>query len=126
MKKFLTAIALVALLLVTGNPLTNAEASTKVENGVYTTTKYYTIAEFKKLSTANKSTVLTTPGTVVVLGTLVYKATDVLTASDVDLPKLAVKVSDYTTDAGNKLASSEKLDSNKTNPTTAFTIISIE
>ena len=126
MKKFLATIVLVALLLVTLNPIKIAEASTQIDNGVYTTANYYTIAEFKKLSTANKATILTTSGTVVVLGGIVYKAQDILTASDAQLPTLGIKVSDYTTEAGNKLVSREKLDSNKPSPSGEFKIESIE
>jgi len=121
MKRMLTTIVLVALLLLTLNPIKNADASTQIGNGVYSTSNYYTIAEFKKLSSSNKAAVLTTPGTVVVLGTLVYKAADVLTASNSKLPTLGVKVSDYTTDEGNKLVSGEKL-----NSTGEFKITSIE
>lgn len=108
MKKGIKSLAAAALALSALTPVV-ASASTSVENGVYTTTNFYTLDQFKALTTAEKTGALTSSGAVVVIGGKVYEATDVLSATDAALPGLAKDAATYTTADGNKLESGKPL-----------------
>lgn len=110
MKKGIKSLAAAALALSALTPVV-ASASTSVENGVYTTTNFYTLDQFKALTTAEKTGALTSSGAVVVIGGKVYEATDVLSATDAALPGLAKDAATYTTAEGNKLESGKPLNS---------------
>lgn len=112
MKKSLLSLSLIFMLLITMiQPMSTVHASEQVAPGVYSSEAYYSLDQFKKLSTSAKVKVLTAQGTVVALGPVLYKAIDVLTASDNALPTLAINIADFKTDDGNPLVSGEKLDS---------------
>ena len=111
MKKGIKSLAAAALAISALTPVVAASAAENVANGVYTSTNYYTLDAFKKLSTSQKSAALTGTGSVVVIGGQVFKATDILTASDAQLPSLGTSAETYTTPAGNKLVSGQPIDS---------------
>lgn len=113
MKKGIKTLAAAALAVSALTPVAAAAATptaTNVEAGVYTTTNFYSLTDFAKLSTADKVAVLTAEGTVVVVAGQVYKANDVLTASDSELEALGTSVDEYTTEDGNKIESGKPLD----------------
>lgn len=110
MKKGIKSLAIAALAVSALTPVAAASAAENVENGVYTSTEFYTLDAFKKLSTSKKAAALNSTGTVVVIGGQVFKASDVLTASDSQLPNLGTSADTYTTPAGNKLVSGKPLD----------------
>lgn len=111
MKKGIKSLAAAALAISALTPVVAASAAENVANGVYTSTNYYTLDAFKKLSTSQKSAALTATGSVVVIGGQVFKANDILTASDSQLPSLGTSAETYTTPAGNKLVSGQPIDS---------------
>lgn len=126
MKKLLITFGVIfTLVIAIMQPASNVQAAEQVATGVYSSEAYYSLPQFQKLSTSDKVKVLTTPGTVVALGPVVYKAMDVLTASDSELPTLAINVGEYKTEDGNTLVSGEKLDSKPVEEDNGFYIESI-
>lgn len=109
MKKGIKTLAAAALAVSALTPVAAAAAS-NVADGVYTSTNYYSLPEFKKLSSADKGAALTSTGAVVVINGQAYKGSDILTATDAQLPTLGTAADTYTTAAGNKLVSGQKLD----------------
>lgn len=110
MKKSTKTLAAAALAISALTPVAAASAASSIADGVYTSTNYYSIPDFKKLSTADKAAALTSPGAVVVVGGTAYTGADVLSASDSELPDLGTAADAYTTEAGNKLVSGQKID----------------
>lgn len=110
MKKGFKTLAAAALAVSALTPVA-AAAANDIAPGVYTSTNYYSVTDFKKLSTADKNAVLTSPGAVVVVAGQVYKSNDVLSATNTQLPTLGKKADEYTTPEGNKLVSGKPINS---------------
>ncbi|WP_342533872.1 Ig-like domain-containing protein [Lysinibacillus sp. FSL K6-0057] len=109
MKKGFKAVTAAALAVSALTPVAAFAAESTVDNGVYTSTNYYSIDAFKKLSGSAKASALTSEGAVIVIAGKVYSGNNVITLSDSKLDASAVTVDAYNAANGNKLVSGKPL-----------------
>lgn len=109
MKKGFKAVTAAALAVSALTPVAAFAAESTVDNGVYTSTNYYSIDAFKKLSGSAKASALTSEGAVIVIAGKVYTGNNVITLSDSQLGASAVTVDAYNAANGNKLVSGKPI-----------------
>jgi len=109
MKKGFKAVTAAALAVSALTPVAAFAAESTVDNGVYTTSNYYSIDAFKKLSGSAKAAALTSEGAVIVIAGKVYTGNNVITLSDSQLGASAVTVDAYNAANGNKLVSGKPI-----------------
>lgn len=109
MKKGFKAVTAAALAISALTPVAAFAAENTVENGVYTTTNFYSLDAFKKLSGSAKAAALTSEGAVIVVAGKVYTGANVLSLNDTQLDASAVTVDAYNAANDNKLVSGKPI-----------------
>lgn len=109
MKKGFKAVTAAALAISALTPVAAFAAENTVENGVYTTTNFYSLDAFKKLSGSAKAAALTSEGAVIVVAGKVYTGANVLKLNDTQLDASAVTVDAYNAANDNKLVSGKPI-----------------
>ncbi|MFM9535406.1 Ig-like domain-containing protein [Lysinibacillus sp. IITD104] len=109
MKKGFKAVTAAALAISALTPVAAFAAENTVENGVYTTTNFYSLDAFKKLSGTAKAAALTSEGAVIVVAGKVYTGANVLSLNDTQLDASAVTVDAYNAANDNKLVSGQPI-----------------
>lgn len=114
MKKGFKAVTAAALAISALTPVAAFAAENTVENGVYTTTNFYSLDAFKKLSGTAKAAALTSEGAVIVVAGKVYTGANVLSLNDTQLDASAVTVDAYNAANGNQLVSGQPIGGTQT------------
>lgn len=109
MKKGFKAVTAAALAISALTPVAAFAAENTVENGVYTTTNFYSLDAFKKLSGSAKAAALTSEGAVIVVAGKVYTGANVISLNDTQLEASAVTVDAYNAANDNKLVSGKPI-----------------
>lgn len=109
MKKGFKAVTAAALAISALTPVAAFAAENTVENGVYTTTNFYSLDAFKKLSGSAKAAALTSEGAVIVVAGKVYTGANVISLNDSQLDASAVTVDAYNAANDNKLVSGKPI-----------------
>lgn len=109
MKKGFKAVTAAALAISALTPVAAFAAENTVENGVYTTTNFYSLDAFKKLSGSAKAAALTSEGAVIVVAGKVYTGANVISLNDTQLDASAVTVDAYNAANDNKLVSGQPI-----------------
>lgn len=109
MKKGFKAVTAAALAISALTPVAAFAAENTVENGVYTTTNFYSLDAFKKLSGSAKAAALTSEGAVIVVAGKVYTGANVISLNDTQLDASAVTVDAYNAANDNKLVSGKPI-----------------
>lgn len=95
MKKAIKSAAIAALAISAITPVAASAATENVTDGIYTAEGFYSIAEFKKLSTAKKGAVLSSDNAALVVGGQALPASVILNGTDEEIDGSFISLAAY-------------------------------
>lgn len=95
MKKAFKSAAIAALAISAITPVAASAATEDVSNGIYTTEGFYSIADFKKLSTTKKAALLTSPKAALVVNGQALPASIIVTGTDAQIDGSYISLAAY-------------------------------